>query len=372
MYAGVATHRFKDLHLSGNASMARTRLTTNSGTTYWDLRRDSGTGHLVISDDGLGDVITVTQTDGRIGVNVTNPEHMLHIKGDDPTGDGASIQLEVNNNNSTDRTGIIRSGNNVSNTTTAISFETVGGNQNGEMRFYTRDGSTTQVRTVIDSDGRLKITNSAAPTLRIENTDTSITTNQTVGDIDFYQSDASGSGAGVVGKIRSINDGSSFAGQASLSFHTGTASSLAQRMRISSTGQLFLYSQSSGAGNATLKYTTGTGAVTYDTSSRLVKENIVDCPYGLTEIVQLQPRKYFRTDDQANEVGLIADEVQSIMPEFVPTGEKSLITGIEEDTEIIPLGVNYDKMIAPLVQAIKDLNAKIETLETKVATLEGA
>jgi len=104
----------------------------------------------------------------------------------------------------------------------------------------------------------------------------------------------------------------------------------------------------------------------------LVKENIVDCPYGLAEIVQLQPRKYFRIDDQANEVGLIADEVQSIMPEFVPTGEKSLITGVEEDTEIIALGVNYDKMVAPLVQAIKDLNAKIETLEEKVAALENA
>jgi|GEM_PF-2089034 len=137
-------------------------------------------------------------------------------------------------------------------------------------------------------------------------------------------------------------------------------------------GPLFLFSQTSGSGNATLKYTTGTGAVTYDTSSRLVKENIVDCPYGLAEIVQLQPRKYFRIDDQANEVGLIADEVQSIMPEFVPTGEKSLITGIEEDTEIIPLGVNYDKMVAPLVQAIKDLNAKVETLEAKVTALENA
>jgi len=55
----------------------------------------------------------------------------------------------------------------------------------------------------------------------------------------------------------------------------------------------------SGAGNSTLKWNTSSGTVTYDTSSRLVKNQIVNCPYGISEIKQLQPRKYFRTDDQA-------------------------------------------------------------------------
>jgi len=46
--------------------MERSRLSTNDGTTYWDFRRDSSTGHLVISDDGLGDVITISQTGGEV------------------------------------------------------------------------------------------------------------------------------------------------------------------------------------------------------------------------------------------------------------------------------------------------------------------
>ena len=149
-----------------------------------------------------------------------------------------------------------------------------------------------------------------------------------------------------------------------MSFYTGNT----KRMELASGGQLFLFSQVSGAGNATLKYTSGTGAVTYDTSSRLVKSSIVDCPYGLTEVLQLQPRKYFREDDQANEIGFIADDVQSIMSEFVPTGEKSLITGVDTYTEIIPIGVNYEKMVAALTQAIKDLNTKVVALETENAT----
>ena len=75
-------------------------------------------------------------------------------------------------------------------------------------------------------------------------------------------------------------------------------------------GNIYLYSQTTGAGTSTLKYNhTVTGLVTYDTSSRLVKENIENSPYGLNEILQLQSRKYFRIDDQQNEIGLVADEV---------------------------------------------------------------
>jgi len=39
----------------------------------------------------------------------------------------------------------------------------------------------------------------------------------------------------------------------------------------------------SGAGTYPLKWNSSSGVVTYDTSSRLVKENIVDCPYGIAE-----------------------------------------------------------------------------------------
>ena len=119
---------------------------------------------------------------GRVGIGTTSLTGGLNIKGDTPSGDGGSIYLQVNNNNSTDRCGIIRFGNNVTNTTSAISGETVGGNQNGELRFFTRDGSSVQERMRITSSGLLQIrthSNSASsPTIALkdESSDTAYNT----------------------------------------------------------------------------------------------------------------------------------------------------------------------------------------------------
>jgi len=76
------------------------------------------------------------------------------------------------------------------------------------------------------------------PLLEFYNTDTSLGANQILGTIDFHQSDPSGGGAGVVSRIRSIND-SSFKGEASLTFYTGEANvSFQERMRINSLGNV--------------------------------------------------------------------------------------------------------------------------------------
>jgi hypothetical protein len=136
---------------------------------------------------------------------------------------------------------------------------------------------------------------------------------------------------------------------------------------------------SAGAGTYPLKWNSSNGIVTYDTSSRLVKENIEDSPYGLDEVLQLKPRKYYRTDDQRNEIGLVADEVQAVMPEFVPLVEKSIFTKDESDTELIAGGVNYDKLTSVLIKAIQEQQAIIESqsvaiqaLTQRITALEGA
>jgi hypothetical protein len=121
-----------------------------------------------------------------------------------------------------------------------------------------------------------------------------------------------------------------------------------------------------GAGTYPLKWNSSTGVVTYDTSSRLVKENIEDSPYGLSEVLQLKSRKYHRTDDNRNEIGLVADEVQAVMPEFVPLVAKSIFTKDESDTELIAGGVNYDKLTSVLIKAIQEQQAIIESLKARL------
>ena len=186
--------------------------------------------------------------------------------------------------------------------------------------------------------------------------------------------------------VEAYRDGGTWSGSSKptrLVFSTTAdgASSPTERLRVSSTGSvefrngsivIISTAISSGAGNSTLKYNTTTGLVTYDTSSRLVKERIADCPYGIDALKQLKPRKYFRTDDQREEIGFIADEMVEAMPEFVPIGSKSIITKNEADTEQIPLGVNYEKLAAVLTKALQESIDRIEALEAKVAALEGA
>ena len=136
-------------------------------------------------------------------------------------------------------------------------------------------------------------------------------------------------------------------------------------------GQLFFDTiLSSGAGSHFVKWNSTTGLVTYDSSSALIKEQVVDCPYGLNAVAAMQPRKYYRKDDKRHEVGFIADELIAVAPELVSVGAKSLVTGDAADTEQVPVSVSYEKLTAILCKAIQELSAKVEALEAQVQTLQ--
>ena len=116
------------------------------------------------------------------------------------------------------------------------------GDTNTAIRFPSVDTITFETsgaeRMRITSAGVVEVRNSA-PVLTFYNTDTTLTTFQSIGDIDFYQSDPDSDGVGVVGRIRSVNE-SSFRGAAGLAFYTGDASTLAERVRITTAGILEL------------------------------------------------------------------------------------------------------------------------------------
>jgi hypothetical protein len=186
--------------------------------------------------------------------------------------------------------------------------------------------------------------------------------------------------------------GSSHPGRLVFSTTADGASSPTERMRIQSDGAINLKTSTiagndgvrfnvgsiviagsawnSGAGTNAVKWSSVSGALTWDSSSRLVKEDIENCPYGLSELKMLKPRIYTRTDSGEKEIGFIADEVQSIIPEIVPTGPKSCITGNEDDAELIPISVNYDKFAAVLTKALQDAIGEIESLKARITALE--
>jgi hypothetical protein len=142
--------------------------------------------------------------------------------------------------------------------------------------------------------------------------------------------------------------------------------------KIFENGNIFILNTAitNGIGNSFIKYHTTTGVLTWDASSALVKSNIVDCPYGLNSVLELQPRKYFRTDDNQDEIGFVADEVANVIPELVYYMKKSLFTKDENDTDDVPGTLAYEKLTAVLCKAIQELNTRVNELQTRLEELE--
>ena len=90
------------------------------------------------------------------------------------------------------------------------------------------------------------------------------------------------------------------------------------------------------------------------------KKNVADIEYGLSTVLNLQPRKYQMKIDDANDIGFIAQEMESIIPEIVHTnannGYKSL---------------DYGAITAVLVKAVQELKTELDAAKARIETLEG-
>jgi hypothetical protein len=95
------------------------------------------------------------------------------------------------------------------------------------------------------------------------------------------------------------------------------------------------------------------GSLTSDSDYRL-KTDIIPLSYGLTEILNLNPKKYKLLSDEKIYYGLIAHEVQEQLPELV-NGQKD---AINSNNEPMYQGIDYVKITPVLINAIQELNAK--------------
>lgn len=96
------------------------------------------------------------------------------------------------------------------------------------------------------------------------------------------------------------------------------------------------------------------GALT-ESSSATLKENITPIDGALDLILQLTGVIYDRQDgSRKNEAGLIAEEVNKVLP--------NLITLDDQGT---PMGVQYTKLTAYLIEAVKSLKAEIDQLKKR-------
>ena len=104
------------------------------------------------------------------------------------------------------------------------------------------------------------------------------------------------------------------------------------------------------------------GGVFTNASDISLKKDIADIEYGIDTVKSLQPRKYKMKSDDKEQVGFIAQEMESHVPEIVSVG----VTPDGDEHK----GIAYGQLTAVLTKALQEAIAKIETLETKVAALE--
>ena len=159
-----------------------------------------------------------------------------------------------------------------------------------------------------------------------------------------------------------------------LQFHTGSSDS--ERMSIQSNGRVNMFHVYGTALSGTMRdvHIEDGGQLGYNSSTRDSKENI-SLLSNVDWLYQLQPssfnyKKRDKNGEYTGEVsteleyGLIAEDVEPIAPELCFYDE------VEGEMEL--RGIHYKKLIVPLLKALQEANAKITTLQTKVASLEAA
>lgn len=115
--------------------------------------------------------------------------------------------------------------------------------------------------------------------------------------------------------------------------------------------------------NATVLAQLSAAGVWTNASDARHKENIRPIAYGLQQVLQLQPRAYNMIDSKVEQIGFVAQEVESVLPELVDTTINS-VTGEERMT------LSYGQMTAVLVKAIQELKAEVDQLKTELINLK--
>jgi hypothetical protein len=115
--------------------------------------------------------------------------------------------------------------------------------------------------------------------------------------------------------------------------------------------------------------TTAGSATAFNTSSDYrLKENIVSISDGITRIKTLKPSRFnFKIDSSKTVDGFLAHEVTAV-PEAI-TGTKDQV---DSDNNPVYQGIDQSKLVPLITAALQEAIAKIETLEAKVAVLEGS
>ena len=106
-----------------------------------------------------------------------------------------------------------------------------------------------------------------------------------------------------------------------------------------------------------------------------LKKDVVALPNGIERVKQLRPVAFKWKSNNGDMEGFLAHEAQEIVPYAVSGKKDEVATDNHGDRKIgdmIVQGVDYGEFTPLLTAAMKELIAKVETLEAEVAALKGS
>lgn len=360
------------LKLNGSVS-GFTQLQAAATALNNTLTLPTGTGTLLV-DDGSGNVtiannLTVSGTGnssfgGNVGVGTTSPTEKLNVVGGNIKTDSSSRQIgywEADTVHDGYMVPYNASG----------QLEIVNSFSAGAVLFKTGTSKTERMR--IDSSGNVGIGTSSpnyvmqlykagavANYLQV----TSGATGAASGNGTLFGVDASGNGIVTV--------------QGAANYITSVAGS--ERMRIDSSGNLLVgYTSSNGSYKLQVNSQIFATSSTIATSDANYKTNIEPLTDALSLVKQLnpvsfswKPHEVHNFDTQTPTIGFLAQEVQAVLADqpYVNSIIKRSEVTLPDDSKQPFLGIAEGNMIALLTKALQEAVVKIDTLETRLATLE--
>jgi hypothetical protein len=158
-------------------------------------------------------------------------------------------------------------------------------------------------------------------------------------------------------------------------FHSGSSGSGTEIMRISSSNKVGILTNDptevlhvvgngrftavgTASSNNSALYVTDGGVLSTNSSDVNKKHNIRVLPYGLNTINQLNPVAFDWNENDITDIGFIAQDIESIIPESVITNW---------DSQLI---FRQEKIVPILVKAIQEQQALIKALEQRIINLE--
>jgi hypothetical protein len=321
----------------------------------WRLKARTD-GHFYLQSSYLGSDTTnlmIQYDTGRVGIGTASPSINLHVAGTNNSAVGSSTfwnfafsGAEITNFSNTVGTvaGLALIGGSGRGSVSAIAniLESTGA---GQLGFFTGGGSTGTVpeRMRITSGGQLLINSTTT-------TGTGGFTNTTV---NLKQLADGGAGGGLHIEQNS-NTNVAFFGFTGSAFRIGTSyrsTGSYQPIEFSTSGVVALTIANNQA--ATFSSTVTCTSLT-ETSTIKVKENIVNVDSALDQVEKLQAVSYNRKGSAVKEIGLIAEAVEEIYPEFV-----------QYDQHGEPIGLHYSRLTAVLIESVKELKKEIDILKQK-------